>query len=278
MTQTDTPAEGHTVVYQVRLPLSTQTLSLLVRAIRSYRTRVGSRWRKLPDLRTALIVAAVLRHDQRPADLAAAYGVSHHSVRRWVRQTVTTLAAMAPRLDRVLSTAARTGGPVLLLDGTCLPTQRRTRRRDRRHWCGRHKAFHLRALTLTTPHGRLLWISAAIGAGTPEPTQAKRHHIPPRLRHHQLAIICDRAHTRLDDQPANPTVITGRRGCRNHPLTPAERAANTLLAAERAGNEHAHTHLKNWRILHRLRHGWLRDHATTLLRALLILTQTEINR
>lgn len=278
MTHIQPPAEGQPLVYQVHLPLSRQTVRLVTRAVRAHRAQVKSRWRKLPDLHTALIVLAVLRHDQRPADLAAAYRVSHHSVRRWVRDTITTLAAMAPRLDRVLAGHARThpGEPVLLADGTCLSVHK-PGRGEKRFWCGKHKAHHLRAITVTNQHGRLLWISAATGAGTHETRQAQRLLLPARLRRHQLAIICDRIHTRLDDQPSQPTVITGRRGSRNHQLTPAEKAMNSLLAGERAGNEHAHAHLKNWRILNRLRHGW-RHHATTLLRALLVLTTAEINR
>jgi hypothetical protein len=280
VTHIDPPAEGHPLVYQARLELSSRTLHLVTRAIRTYRTRVKSRWRKLSDLQTAVIVLAVLRHDQRPADLAAAYHVSHHSVRRWVHQSIGILAAQAPRLDRVLATAARTRHtqPVLLLDGTCLPVHRPTGRAEKRFWCPKHKAHHQRVLTLTDQHGRLLWISPATGARLHETRQATHLHLTARLRHHHLAIICDRYHTRLDDQPTtNPTVLTGRRGCRNHRLTTAEKLVNQLLSAERAGNEHAHAHLKNWRITTRIRHGW-RHHTTTLLRALLVLTNTEINR
>jgi DDE superfamily endonuclease len=279
VTQINHPAEGQPLVYQTSLDLSTRTLALVSTALRQHRTEVRSRWRKLPDTQVAIIVLAALRHDARPADLATAYGVSHHSVRRWITQVVTTLARMAPRLDRVLTNAARTNHHILLLDGTCLRTERPTNRtREHHHWCPTHKTHHLRALTLTDHHGRLLWISPATGARTHETTQAKRLHIPPRLRAHNLTLFCDRGHTRLDDDPTNPTVITGRRAGRNHKLTPAERTANNLVNAERAPNEHAHAHLKNWRILTRLRHGWMTNHATTLLRALLVLTNHQINR
>jgi hypothetical protein len=285
VTYNEVPAEGSPIVYQVRMPLSSRSLRLVSQAIASYRAQVRSRWRKLPDVQCAVIVLAVLRHDQRPDDLARAYHVSGHSVRRWVAQAVGVLARQAPRLDRVLTRAARHGVQVLLLDGSCLPVQRPTNHRsEHRHYCPKHKAHHLRILTLTDQHGRLLWTSAATGARTHETTQAKRQHLPRRLRaaNHagaDLGLICDRAHTRLDDQPhTQPTVITGRRGCRNHQLTPAERAANQLLNTERASNEHAHAHLKNWRYLTRLRHGWAREHATTLLRAILVLTTTQINR
>ena len=280
MTHIESPAEGHPLVYQVRLPLSTPTLTLVTDAIRTHRRQVRSRWRKLPDLQTALIVLAVLRHGQRPADLAAAYRISHHSVRRWVKETITVLAARAPRLERVLTHTARThpDQPVLLLDGTCLPVDKPSGARESRYWCGKHRAHHLRVLTLTDQHGRLLWTSAPRPARLHETTHAKALHLPARLRRHDLAVITDRAHTRLDDQPhTDPTVIVGRRGGRNHRLTPAEKQVNTLIAAERATNEHAHAHLKNWRILTRLRHDH-RDHPTTLLRALLVLTATEISR
>ena len=131
---------------------------------------------------------------------------------------------MAPRLDRVLAAHARRrpGEPVLLLDGTCLPVHR-PGQAEKRFWCGKHQTHHLRAITLTDQHGRLLWISATVGAATHESRQAKRLLIPARLRRHDLALICDRVHTRLDDQPDTPTVITGRRGCRQRPLTNAEK-------------------------------------------------------
>ncbi|HYN95925.1 MAG TPA: transposase family protein [Pilimelia sp.] len=280
MTHIDTPAEGQELVYQVTLPVSTRSLALVTRALRIYRRQVKSRWRKLPDARTALIVLAVLRKDERPADLAAGNGVSHHSVRRWVKQAVTVLARMAPRLDRVLSRAARArhDQPVLLLDGTCIPVHTSRGRVKRRFWCPKHKAYHLRVMTLTDQRGRLLWTSAAAPARLHETTQAKRLGLPARLRRHGLAIICDRYHTRLDDQPAtDPTVLVGRRGSRNHRLTTHEKTVNALLARERVANEHAHAHLKNWRVLNRLRRDW-REHATTIVRALLVLTQAEVAR
>jgi DDE superfamily endonuclease len=281
VTNIDVPAEGLPPVYQVRLPLSTAAITQVSKALRTYRAEVKSRWRKLPDLTAALLVLAVLRHDQRPDDVARAHGISALTLRRWTTQALTVLARKAPRLDRVLARAARRRAtePALLLDGTCLPVHRPAGRAEKRYWCPKHKAHHLRVMTLTDQHGRLLWISAATGAGTHETRQAKRLHLPQRLRDHDLAIIVDRYHTRLDDQPdTNPTVMVGRRGSLNHKLTPAEKQVNNLLSAERATNEHAHAHLKNWRGTTRLRHGWMRNNTTTLLRALLGLTNTEINR
>ncbi|MFI2709538.1 hypothetical protein ACH495_05325, partial [Micromonospora sp. NPDC018662] len=69
MTHINLPAEGPALVYQARLPLSTQTLTIAGQALRRHRREVRSRWRKLPDLTCVLIVLAVLRKGERPADL-----------------------------------------------------------------------------------------------------------------------------------------------------------------------------------------------------------------
>lgn len=294
MTHKHPAAEGTPLVYQARLPLSTKTLNLTGAAIRAYRARVKSRWRKLPDHTCALIVLAVLRHDQRPADIAAAYQVSASSVRRWTIQVITMLAAQAPRLPRALRTAARTGGHALTLDGTLIPIRRPAHRHRRKtHYSGKHRTFGLLILAITDLAGKLLWTSAALPGRTAEITAARRTRLCAHLRTTGLAAFADLAYTHLDDQPGpahtprprghhpghpddQPTIITGRRPARAHPLTPAQHTANQLVKRERACGEHAFAHLKNWRILTRLRGGY--RHTTHLIRALMILTNTEINR
>jgi hypothetical protein len=284
-------AEGPPLVYQCRLPLSTKTLTAVTCAIRTHRTQVRSRWRKLPDLTAAILVLAVLRHDQRPADLAAAHNISASTVRRWVTQVITVLAAQMPRLSRVLARARRHTHTVLL-DGTLIPVQRPTdRHRRRAHYNGKNKTFGLTVLVLTDQHGNLLWTSPAYPGRTAEITAARRHHIPAHLRATKhLAAICDLGFTRLDDQPGDyphlrarsqppgnptdhPTIITGRRPGKGRPLTRHEKTVNHLISRERATNEHAINDLKNWRHLHRLRGN--HTHATKLLRAIAVLTQTH---
>ncbi len=73
-----------------------------------------------------MIVLAVLRHDQRLADLAGGNNVSESTVRRWRDELIGLLATQAPRLDRALKKIAKRGGEVVLIDGTLIPTQRRT--------------------------------------------------------------------------------------------------------------------------------------------------------
>ncbi|WP_346533373.1 transposase family protein [Micromonospora sp. DPT] len=293
MTHKNPAAEGSPLVYQSRLPLSTKTLTTVTTAIRRYRTQVRSRWRKLPDATAAAIVLAVLRHDQRPADLACANGISANTVRRWVAQVIATLAAQMPRLSRVLR-RARHHTEVVLLDGTLIPVQRpHHRRRRRAHYNGKHKTFGLTVLAITDPHGNLLWISAALPGRTAEITAARRNRIPAHLRTADLGAICDLGFTRLDDQPGvshaprprgahpghpddHPTIITGRRPARGNPLTRHQQAVNDIITSERATNEHGFSDLKNWRVLNRLRGN--HRHATTLLRALTVLTQTHVTR
>ncbi|MFE2092979.1 hypothetical protein [Streptomyces sp. NPDC059460] len=72
--------------------------------------QIRSRWRKAAAGDQALIVLAVLRHDQRLADMAGGNGVSASTERRWVQEVVELLAARSPRLDRALKKVARSGG------------------------------------------------------------------------------------------------------------------------------------------------------------------------
>ncbi|WP_254406352.1 hypothetical protein [Streptomyces sp. AC627_RSS907] len=142
-----------------------------------------------------MIALAVLRHDQRLADMAGGDNISESTVRRWRDEAIGLLAAQAPRLDRACKKNARQGGEVVLIDGTLIPTQRRTGKADRKNYSGKH-------------------------------------------RHHGLHFLA--------------------------------------LTVERAPVEHGFAHLKNWRILAKLRTG--PAHATQILRALLVLTNLEVNR
>lgn len=121
------------LVYTARLPLSSATLNWLAALIRGHLKKIGSRWRALSAGKIAGIVLAVLRCDQRPGDLASGNGVHRTTVTRWVREIVGLLAARAPRLDRALKKIARSGGGVVLLDGSLIRTRRRTGTENRKN-------------------------------------------------------------------------------------------------------------------------------------------------
>jgi hypothetical protein len=272
------PAESpQDVVYQVRLPLSKRTIDLVADLIRQRRNQMRSPWRKAEPGKQAVIVLAVLRHDQRLSDMAGGNDVGESTVRRWVKEVVKLLAALAPRLDRACKKIARSGGVVVLLDGTLIRTHRRTGKDDRKNYSGKHKAHGLLFLALTDEKGNLIWISAANPGRSSEITTARHNKITGHLRKAGLGALADLGFVGLDDEPDDdPVIITGRKATRNHKLTAAEKEANRLVSRERAANEHGFANLKSWRILTKLRTDTRQ--ATTLLRALLVLANSEVQR
>ncbi|MEU6895532.1 transposase family protein [Streptomyces sp. NPDC046557] len=278
MTNTKELAEGTCpLVYQCRLPLSTRTVNHLADLLRRHLKAIRSRWRILPPGKIAVIVLAVLRHDQRLADMASGNNVSESTIRRWRDELITLLAAQAPRLDRALKKIAKQGGEVVLIDGTLIPTQRRTGRDNRRNYSGKHRRHGLHFLALTDEKSRrLTWISAARPGRTHDVTAARHDHILAHLRAAGLGALADLGFRGLDNDVCAPVIVTGFHASRTHKLTPGQKEANRVLAVGRAPVEHGFAHLKNWRTLTKLRTDPAR--ATRLLRALLVLTNLEVNR
>lgn len=273
---TTQPAEGTPLVYQCALPLSRQTLTFVAGLLRGHLKKIGSRWRKLPPGKIALIVLATLRHDHRLADLAGGNGVSASTIHRWTWEIIALLAARAPRLDRALAKIARQDGQVVLLDGTLIPTRRRSGTANRRNYNGKHKRHGLLFLALTDENGNLAWISSARRGAASEITAARHEHLADRLREAGLGALADLGFTGLDPSPEDPVIITGYKATATRKLTPAQRHANQALSAARAPVEHGFSDLKNWRILTRLRLD--PGKATILLRALLVLTRQHTTR
>ena len=120
-------------VYQCALPLSTNTINYIADLLRAHLKAIGSRWRSKTAGQIAVLVLAVLRHDQRAADLAGGNAVSATTIRRWTDEVVALLAAKAPRLDRALKKITRAGGEVALLDGTLIRTRRRSGKANRKN-------------------------------------------------------------------------------------------------------------------------------------------------
>ncbi|QIB49373.1 transposase family protein [Streptomyces aureoverticillatus] len=218
----------------------------------------------------------MLRRDQRIADMAGGNQVGDTTVRRWRDELISLLAAHAPGLDRACKRIAKRGGEAVLIDGTLIPTVRRTGRANRPNYSGKHRRHGLHFLALTDEKGRLVWISAARPGRTHDITAARRDHILTHLRTAGLGALADLGFLGLDDNPDHPVIVTGYKATRARKLTPGDREANRVLAAARAPVEHGFGHLKTWRILTKLRTDPTR--ATDLLRALLVLTNLEVNR
>ncbi len=276
MTTTIQPAEGTPLACQCALPLSRQTLAFVADLLRAHLKKIGSRWRKLPPGRIALIVLATLRHDHRLADMAGGNGVSASTISRWTWEIIGLLAARAPRLDRALAAIKKQGGEAVLVDGTLIPTRRRTGTANRKNYNGKHKKHGLLFLALTDQAGNLIWISSARRGAASEIRAARHDHITGHLRTAGLGALADLGFTGLDPGPEDPVIITGYKATATRKLTPAQRHANQALSAARAPVEHGFSDLKNWRILTRLRLSPAK--ATTVLRALLVLTRQHTIR
>jgi hypothetical protein len=266
------------IIYQATLPVSASQLRLLTDLIRQHRTDIGSRWRTVSPGRQAILALAWLRHDQRLLDLARGNDVSASTIRRWGLEAIHLLTARAPRLDRILARLAATGTTVVLVDGTLIPTRRRTGTANRPNYSGKHKRHGLNVQALTDTHGRLLWLSAVLPGNTADITAARRHRLLDRLHHHDLTVIADKGyqgwHKDLRDQhDRDQIVLTPYKAEANRPVTDPQKNANTVLNAVRRAVETGFATLKTWRILDKLRLNT--RHATTLLRALLVLIQHE---
>ena len=154
---------------------------------------------------------------------------------------------------------------MVLIDGTLIRTQRRTGRADRRNYSGKHRSHGLHFLALTDEKGRLIWISAARPGRTHDNTAARHDHILAHLRTAGLRASADLGFRGLDNDMLDPVIVTGYAASGTHKLTLGEKEANRVLAVGRAPVEHGFAHLKNWRILTKLRTD--PAHATQLLRA-----------
>lgn len=272
------PAGGDiSLVYSVRLPLSSSTVNCVADLIRAHRRKIRSRWRKLDAGRIAVIVLAHLRNDERLADLAGGAEVSASTVRRWVLEVIGLLAARSPRLDRALVKVAKDSGCVVLLDGTLIRTRRRTGQANRKNYSGKHKAHGLLFLALTDAKGRLLWISSARRGACSEITAARYEKLCARLRECGLGAVADLGFVGLDDGDGEqPAVITGFKASGGKRLSSPKKVVNRLISSLRAPVEHGFASLKTFRILTKLRmHP---RHATALVRALLVLTHHQVAR
>jgi len=276
--KTTSPAgDAVSLVYCVRLPLSSQTVTYVAGLIRARRKKIRSRWRKLDAGQIAVIVLAHLRNDERLADLAGGNAVSASTVRRWVLEVIDLLAARSPRLDRALAKVAKDSGCVVLLDGTLIRTRRRSGRADRKHYSGKHKAHGLLFLALTDAKGRLLWISSARRGACSEITAARYEKLCARLRELGLGAVADLGFVGLaDGGEEQPAVITGFKASGGKRLSSPKKVVNRLISSLRAPVEHGFASLKTFRILTKVRmHP---RHATALVRALLVLTHQQVAR
>ncbi|WP_254397586.1 hypothetical protein [Streptomyces sp. AC558_RSS880] len=88
-----------------------------------------------------------------------------------------------------------------------------------------------------------------------EITACRHDQLTGRLRAVGVGAIADLGFVALDDSgpDADPVVITGYKAARNRPLIRGQKPSTKALAAVRAPVEHGFAHLKNWRVLTKVR-------------------------
>jgi len=107
------------LVYPSSIDLSSRTLRFLAGQLTARQAKIGTRWRRLPAGRQALLTLAHLRCGDTYAQLAAGFGIGIATVYRYIREAVETLAALAPSLAEVMRTIREKA--FVILDGTLLP-------------------------------------------------------------------------------------------------------------------------------------------------------------
>ncbi|MFF8793987.1 transposase family protein [Streptomyces globisporus] len=243
------------LVYPSSIDMSTRTLRFLTGQLTARRREIGTRWRRLPAARQALLALAHLRCGDTYAQLAAGFGIA--TAFRYIREAVDILATLAPSLAEAMK--AIRAKAFVILDGTLLPIDRIAA--DTPYFSGKHKRHGMNVQVLTDPFGRLLWASPALPGSTHDLTAARQHGIIEALAEAGLKCWADKAY-----QGAGGTVRVPFRGRR---LKRWKRRHNTTHAKIRCLGEQAMATLKGWRLLRKLRCSTNR--ITDVVKAVLVL-------
>ena len=142
---------------------------------------------------------------------------------------------------------------MVLIDGTLIPTQRRTGKADRRNYSGKHRRHGLHFLALTDERGRLNWISAARPGRTHDNTAARHDHILTHLRAAGLGALADLGFRGLDNDlldpviapttpPAAPTSGPGAEGSQPRPRRRTRTGRAQLRPPQELANPHQAPH------------------------------------
>ncbi|NDZ60039.1 transposase [Streptomyces anulatus] len=245
------------LVYPSSIDMSPRTLRFLTGQLTARRREIGTRWRRLPAARQALLALAHLRCGDTYAQLAAGFGIGIATAFRYIREAVDILATLAPSLAEVMK--AIRAKAFVILDGTLLPIDRIAA--DTPYYSGKHKRHGMNVQVLTDPFGRLLWASPALPGSTHDLTAARQHGIIEALAEAGLKCWADKAY-----QGTGGTVRVPFRG--RH-LKRWKRRHNTTHAKIRCLGEQAMATLKGWRLLRKLRCSTNR--ITDVVKAVLVL-------
>ncbi|WFB88563.1 MULTISPECIES: transposase family protein [Streptomyces] len=245
------------LVYPSSIDLSQRSLRFLTEQLIARRQEIGTRWRRLPPARQALLALAHLRCGDAYTQLAAGFGVGIATVFRYVREAVEVLSALAPSLAEAMRTIREKA--FVILDGTLLPIDRIAA--DTPYYSGKHKRHGMNIQVLTDPFGRLLWASPALPGSTHDLTAARQHGIIEALAEAGISCWADKAYQGAGGHVRGP--FRGRR------LKRWKRRHNTTHVKIRCVGEQAMARLKGWRLLRKVRCSTNR--ITDVVKAVLVL-------
>ncbi|MEV6796604.1 transposase family protein [Streptomyces sp. NPDC051320] len=229
------------LVYPSSIDLSSHILRYLTGQLRAGQREIGTRWRRLPVGRQALLALAHLRCGDTYARLAAGFRIGVATVYRYIREAVDDLAVLAPSLAEAMKTMRAKA--YVILDGTLLPIDRIAD--DTPYYSGKHKRHGMNVQVLTDPFGRLLWVSPALPGSTHDLTAAWTHGMIDALADADVKCWADKAY-----QGAGRPVRVPFRGRR---LKRWKQRHNSTHAKIRCPGEQAMATLKGWRLLRKVR-------------------------
>jgi Helix-turn-helix of DDE superfamily endonuclease/DDE superfamily endonuclease len=158
--------------------------------VRRHRKKIGSCWRKLNPGPQALPVLVHLRNGETFAGLAAGFGVGTTTAWRYVQETITLLAARAPRLDAALQAAKQAKRAFVVLDGTLIPVDRLAA--DRPSCSGKHRKHGMNLPVIASAEGEILWVCGALPGSVRDLTAARIWGILRRLAAAGLIVLADK--------------------------------------------------------------------------------------
>ena len=164
------------LVYPAGADLSTSALRFLATELAARRREQGTRWRRLPAGRQALLVLAHLRCGHTYAQLAAGFGIGTSTAYRYVAEAVDVLASFAPTLTETVKVASTKA--FVILDGTLLPIDRIAA--DGPFYSGKHKKHGMNVSDRRPAWATAVGISRAARSGPRRQGCANpRHHRRP---------------------------------------------------------------------------------------------------
>ena len=231
------------LVYPSGIDLSSSALRRLSGLLAARRLERGTRWRRLPVGRQALLVLAHQRCGHTYAQLAAGFGAGITTAYRYVTEAVEILASLAPDVTAAVDSAA--GKAFVILDGTLLPIDRTAA--DRPYYSGKHHRHGMNVQVLADPFGRLLWASPALPGAVHDIHAARTHGIIDALTSAHIPCWADKAY------PGAAGTVRVPYWGRWETLSAGQQAHNRSHAKIRALGEQADATLKSWRLPRKLR-------------------------